>query len=149
MNARELQQAIELIYDAWPGPPRAYFEIETPDLPDRPFVRIVYKVYALAIEANATDTGEYESALCQELLRRFSDALTVEEREDRVATLIWRRDARYSRDEVVVFDPADDDYVPTGKVRHMVSLRCYCPRVTSAIVPEGAPYELLEPKFLV
>lgn len=152
MNARDLQNEINRMYNTWTGPPRAYFEIDLPagvtvtDINDQmvqPFIRIVYFTYALAYEAEESDGGAYESALCGELLRRFTEPLKQEEIEDRIVTLIWRRDVRYTCDQIYEDNYETNEEVRTSRVRHQVSLRCYCPRMQTSIKAEGALPELL------
>jgi hypothetical protein len=147
MNARELQDALNAVFFSWTGPPRAYIEIEhTNEAGEPAFFRIVYKVFALGVNAAHDDATDYESKLCDELHRRFMALQTQEEQEDHVATLIWRRDVRYDANPVTRWDDEAEDWVATGRVIHRVSMRCYCPRAERAFTPtpEGMECELME-----
>lgn len=161
MNVQDLQAALDTVFSSWTGPPRAYFEIElpmqgnypSPLIHPQPFLRIVYKIFALGIEASVDDTTDFEDILCRELHKRFMSALTPEQQEDQTATLIWRRSIRYDADLIQKFDEGTGDYVPVEprRVRHRISMRCYCPRAELVLIPkpEGEMCEMLEPRFLV
>jgi hypothetical protein len=126
MNVEQLQENLNRVYSAFTGLPRAYMQIETVDGGS---VLIVYKVYALAIEAHKDDPVDYEARLCEEIYDRFMLPLTQEELEDGVATLIWRRRINYTCKSIQAYNETAGEYIDTGRVRHQVSLRCYCPRV--------------------
>lgn len=145
MKTVELQARLGTLFNAWTGPPRAYIEIETGDNGSGPLIRIQYRVYALAMEVAADDTRDCEALLCDELFKRFTANLSDHDKEDQRRTLIWRRDAYYNVDPVLAWNKDHDMYdIPTGRVRHLVSLRCHCPCVDSQFVtPEGGEIELL------
>lgn len=142
MNTEQLQQALDATYDTFTGPPRAYFELETDAAHGR--MRFVYTVYKLVIEARKDDTTDYEAKLCDELHRRFMAPLSQADKEDRIATLVWRREVRYSRDLIMTGFDEDETPHETGRVRHQVSVRCYCPRVPAFAADIEHSGELLE-----
>lgn len=94
MNPTELKAAIDSIYTAIDGPPRAYFEIPIISRPpacqcDWPlFERFIYQTIRVSIVG---EPEAVEHVLCGWAHTHLSNLIPKEQREDRAVLLFWRR----------------------------------------------------------
>lgn len=92
MNIAELKSAIDSIFTAIDGPPRAYFELPTEQLREWPsnqecILRITYQSLYVGMVG---EPDKVQSVLCGWAFLHLSNLITREQQEDRAVVLFWR-----------------------------------------------------------